>query len=211
MSRLTDHNVALAREIIVRYPRKKSALIPLLHLSQEQNGYVTDEAMRHLAELLNLTPAEVLGTATFYEMFKFEPVGTYVINVCQTMSCALLGAGKLMHHAEEALGIKAGSTTDDGLFTLEPAECQAACTGAPTLQVNYRHRYNVTTDAFDALIDDLRSGALSSEIPPHGTLGRNRQQIPADKFVGAPDPDDVSEGPARVPVSSPANAMEDKS
>ena len=96
MSRLTDHNVALAREIIVRYPRKKSALIPLLHLSQEQNGYVTDKAMRHLAELLDITPAEVLGTATFYEMFKFEPVGTYVINVCQTMSCALLGAGKLM-------------------------------------------------------------------------------------------------------------------
>jgi len=103
-----------------------------------------------------------------------------------------MGAHELMHHAEKKLGIKAGGTTPDGVFTLAHAECQAACTEAPTLQVNYRHRYNVTTDDFDTLIDDLRSGALSGEIPPHGTLGRNRQQIPADKFVGAPDPDDVS-------------------
>lgn len=201
MSRLSDSNVLLAQEIIERYPRKKSALIPLLHLSQEQNGYITDEAMRHLAELLDITPAEVIGTATFYEMFKFEEVGTYVINVCQTLSCALLGAGKLMHHAEEKLGIKAGSTTADGMFTLEAAECQAACTEAPTLQVNYRHRYRVTTADFDAMIDDLREGRLADEIPPHGTLGRHRQHIPADKFVGAPDPDDVTEGPAWIPVS----------
>lgn len=201
MSRLSDSNVLLSQEIIARYPRTKSALIPLLHLSQEQNGYITDEAMRHLAELLDITPAEVIGTATFYEMFKFEEVGTYVINVCQTLSCALLGAGKLMHHAEATLGIKAGSTTDDGMFTLEAAECQAACTEAPTLQVNYRHRYNVTTADFDTMVDDLRSGKLADEIPPHGTLGRNRQHIPADKFVGAPDPDDVTEGPSWIPVS----------
>ncbi len=201
MSRLSISNVALAREIISRYPRKKSALIPLLHLTQEQNGYVTEDAMRHLAELLDITPAEVLGTATFYEMFKFEPVGKYMINVCQTLSCALLGAGKLIHHAEATLGIKAGSTTDDGLFTLEAAECQAACTGAPTLQVNYRHRYNVTIEDFDQMIADLRDGKLDDEIPPHGTLGRNRQHIPADKFVGAPDPDDVTEGPAWISVN----------
>lgn len=200
MSRLTDSNVVLAKEIISRYPRKKSALIPLLHLTQEQNGYVTDEAMKHLSELLDITPAEVIGTATFYEMFKFEEVGTYVINICQTMSCALLGAGALMHHAEEKLGIKAGSTTEDGMFTIEAAECQAACTEAPTLQVNYRHQYRVTTDAFDEMIDDLRAGKLAGDIPPHGTLGRNRQHIPADKFVGAPDPDDVTEGPAWIPV-----------
>lgn len=200
MTRLNETNLATARDIIARYPRKKSALIPLLHLTQEQNGYITDDAMKHLAELLDITPAEVIGTATFYEMFKFEQVGTYVINICQTMSCALLGAGTLMHHAEEKLGIKAGSTTEDGMFTIEAAECQAACTEAPTMQVNYRHQYRVTTDAFDKMIDDLRSGALSAEIPPHGTLGRNRQHIPADKWVGAPDPDDVTEGPAWIPV-----------
>ena len=201
MSRLTDANVAVARDIIARYPRRKSALIPLLHLSQEQNGYITQEAMRHIAELLDVTPAEVYGTATFYEMFRFEPTGRYLINVCGTMSCALTGAGELMHHAEQVLGIKAGSTTPDGLITLQHAECQAACTEAPTLQVNYRHRYRVTNADFDQLVDDLRAGRLDNEIPPHGTLARNRQHIPADKAVGAVSPDDVTSGPVWIEVA----------
>jgi NADH-quinone oxidoreductase subunit E len=201
MSRLTDANVALARDIIARYPRRKSALIPLLHLSQEQNGYVTEDAMRHIAELLDVTPAEVYGTATFYEMFRFQPTGRYLINVCGTMSCALLGAHELMHHAEDVLGIKAGSTTPDGVFTLQHAECQAACTEAPTLQVNYRHRYRVTNADFDQLVDDLRAGRLDNEIPPHGTLARNRQHIPADKAAGAVPPEDVTTGPVWIEVS----------
>jgi NADH-quinone oxidoreductase subunit E len=201
MSRLTDANVAIARDIIARYPRRKSALIPLLHLSQEQNGYITQDAMRHIAELLDLTPAEVYGTATFYEMFRFQPTGRYLINVCGTMSCALMGGHELMHHAEVVLGIKAGSTTPDGLITLQHAECQAACTEAPTLQVNYRHRYRVTTAEFDQLIDDLRAGRLDNEIPPHGTLARNRQHIPADKAVGAVPPEDVTSGPAWIEVA----------
>lgn len=201
MSRLSDANVALAREIIARYPKKKSALIPLVHLSQEQNGYVTEEAMRHVAELIDVTPAEVYGTASFYEMFRFEPTGKYLINICGTMSCALLGAHELMHHAEHVLGIKAGSTTPDGLFTLQHAECQAACTEAPTLQVNYRHRFRVTNADFDQLVDDLRAGKLDNEIPPHGTLGRNRQHIPADKAVGAVHPDDVAAGPVWLEVA----------
>ena len=201
MSRLSDANVASARDIIARYPRRKSALIPLLHLSQEQNGYITQEAMRHIAELLDVTPAEVYGTATFYEMFRFQPTGRYLINVCGTMSCALMGAHELMHHAEDVLGIKAGSTTPDGMFTLQHAECQAACTEAPTLQVNYRHRYRVTNADFDQLVDDLRAGRLDNEIPPHGTLARNRQHIPADKAVGAVSPDDVTTAPVWIEVS----------
>ena len=201
MSRLTDANVALARDIIARYPRRKSALIPLLHLSQEQNGYITQDAMRHIAELLDVTPAEVYGTATFYEMFRFQPTGRFLINICGTMSCALLGAHDLMHHAEDVLGIKAGSTTPDGVFTLQHAECQAACTEAPTLQVNYRHRYRVTNADFDQLVDDLRAGRLDNEIPPHGTLARNRQHIPADKAAGAVAPEDVATGPVWIEVS----------
>jgi NADH-quinone oxidoreductase subunit E len=201
MSRLTDANVTVARDIVARYPRSKSALIPLLHLSQEQNGYITQEAMRHIAELLEITPAEVYGTATFYEMFRFEPTGRYLINVCGTMSCALMGAHELMHHAEDVLGIKAGSTTADGLITLQHAECQAACTEAPTLQVNYRHRYRVTNAEFDQLIDDLRAGRLDFEIPPHGTLARHRQQIPADRAVGAVPPEDVTTPPAWIEVA----------
>ena len=178
MSRLSDHHVIVANDIIARCPRPKSALIPVLHLAQEQDGYVATDAMEHIAELIGITPAEVYGTASFYEMFKFEPVGKYCINVCTNISCQLLGAWELLEHAEERLGIKSGSTTTDGMFTIEDVECIAACTEAPALQVNYRYRYRVTNEDFDALVDDLRNGALDDEIPPHGTLARVRQTTP---------------------------------
>jgi NADH-quinone oxidoreductase subunit E len=176
MARLSETNVAVAKEILGRFPRPKSALIPLLHLAQEQDGHVTTEAMEHLAELIGITPAEVYGTASFYEMFKFEPIGRYCINVCTNISCQLVGGWELLEHAEHSLGIKAGSTTPDGLFTLEDVECIAACTEAPALQVNYRYRYRVTAGDFDEMIADLRAGALHDEIPPHGTLARIRQR-----------------------------------
>ncbi len=196
MSRLNDANIALAKEIIARYPRAKSALVPLLHLAQEQNGYVTNEAMAHLGQLVGVMSAEVYGTATFYEMFRFEPVGKYLINICGTMSCALSGSGELMHHAEGRLGVKAGGTSEDGMFTLAHAECQAACTEAPSLQVNYRYRLRVTTQHFDALIDDLTAGKLSGEIPPHGVLAKVRQYISANRGVGAVAPEMVTQSPS---------------
>jgi NADH-quinone oxidoreductase subunit E len=195
MARLTEENVRLAKEIIARYPRSRSATIPLLHLAQEQDGYVTNEAMVHIGELVGATSAEVLGTASFYEMFKFEPVGRYLINICGTMSCALMGAEDLMHHAEERLGVRLGGTTPDGNFTLERAECQAACTEAPCLQVNYRYRFRVTNDEFDRLVDDLAAGRLDAEIPPHGTVARVRQRVAADRVVGAVAPELVTESP----------------
>jgi NADH-quinone oxidoreductase subunit E len=203
MARLSDANVTLAREIIARYPKARSATIPLLHLAQQQDGFVTNEAMVHIGELVGATAAEVLGTATFYEMFKFEPVGKYLVNICSTMSCALLGADELMHHAEHKLGIKSGGTTPDGLITLSHAECQAACTEAPTLQVNYRYRFRVTNEMFDQLVDDLRAGRLDGEIPPHGTLAKVRQSIPADRAVGAVPPDDVTAEPVWMAVEPP--------
>ena len=175
MSRFSDSNVTLAKEIIGRFPRPKSAVIPLVHLAQEQDGYVTRDAMSHIAELVNVTTSEVYGTATFYEMFKFEPIGKYCVNVCTNIACQLVGGWELLEHAEEKLGIKAGSTTDDGLFTIEDVECIAACTEAPAIQVNYRYRYKVTAENLDQLIDDLRAGRLADEIPPHGTLARVRQ------------------------------------
>ena len=175
MSRLSDANVTLAKEIIARFPRPKSAMIPLLHLAQEQDGHVSNEAMIHIGELLGVTAAEVYGTASFYEMFKFEPIGKYCINICTNISCHLVGSWNLLHHAEDRLGIKAGGTTDDGMFTLEDVECIAACTEAPALQVNYRYRYKVTPANFDQLLDDLRSGRTAAEIPPFGTLSRVRQ------------------------------------
>lgn len=184
MARLSPQNVELAREIIGRYPRSRSALIPLLHVAQEQDGWVTEDAMDHIAELLDLTPAEVLGTCSFYEMFKREPVGRYVINVCAGISCMLRGSDDLLHHAEVTLGIKPGSTTEDGMFSLNEVECIAACDGAPCLAVNYRYRLDVSNVAFDALIDDLRNGRLLNEIPNHGTTTRVRQKTPAERWSG---------------------------
>lgn len=178
MARLTDSNVVIAREIVGRLPRAKSALIPLLHLAQEQDGWVTDEAMAHIAEILDITSAEVYGTATFYEMFKFSPVGKYCINVCTGISCHLTGAWELLEHAQHALDVHVGGTTADGMFTLEGAECIAACTEGPALAVNHRYRYTVTKAQFDELVDDLRAGRLSDEVPPHGTLARIRQRTP---------------------------------
>ena len=200
MARYTVDNVELAREIIGRYPRPKSALIPLLHLAQEQDGYVTDEAMAHIAELVGITPAEVLGTCTFYEMFKLEPVGHYVVNVCTNISCMLTGGEDLLHHAEQTLGIKAGNTTADGLFTIEEVECIAACTESPALQVNYRYFHKVSHDDFDQLVSDLRAGVRTG-IPPHGTLGLVRQHIPADRAAGVALPEGGTE-----PVWLAANA-----
>jgi NADH-quinone oxidoreductase subunit E len=183
VARLTDANVAIAHDIIGRFPRKKSALIPLLHLAQEQDGYVTDDAMAHIAELVEVTPAEVLGTCTFYEMFKREPIGRYCVNICTNISCQLLGGWELLHHAEATLGIRPGGTTPDGLITLEDVECIAACTEAPALQVNYRFRYRVSPADFDRLIADLRAGHLADEIPPHGTLAQVRQHVSPDRWA----------------------------
>jgi len=202
MSRFTVENEGLAREIIGRYPRPKSATIPLLHLAQEQDGYVADDAMEHIAELVGLTPAEVVGTCSFYEMFKREPVGTYLVNVCTNIACQLLGGEELLEHVEETLGVKAGGTTSDGMFTVEDVECIAACTEAPCLQVNYRYRHKISHDEFDRLVADLRAGRLADEIPVHGTLARVRQHIPADRAAGPSSPVGGSE-PAWI-TSRPA-------
>ena len=184
MARLSPANVELAREIAARYPRSRSALIPILHVAQEQDGWLSPEAMEHAAELLDLTPAEVLGTASFYEMFKLEPVGRYLVNVCTNISCLLLGGEELLEHCEQRLGVKAGATTADGMFTVEDVECIAACTEAPCLQVNYRYFHKLTHDGADRLFDDLRAGRLDAEVPPHGTTTRVRQQVAPDRWAG---------------------------
>jgi NADH-quinone oxidoreductase subunit E len=210
MARLDADNLVIAAEIIGRYPRPKSALIPLLHLAQSQDGWVTNEAMAHIAELVGVTPAEVLGTCSFYEMFKREPVGRYLVNVCTNISCQLMGGEELLHHAEQTLGVKAGNTTADGMFTVEDVECIAACTEAPCLQVNYRYRHRITNEQFDQMVDDLRAGRLDQEVPPHGTLARVRQSIPADRAVGPALPEGGSE-PVWMGMNAPAPASDEAS
>jgi NADH-quinone oxidoreductase subunit E len=187
VGRLTPENESLAVEIIARYPRPKSATIPLCHLAQEQDGHLADDSIAHIAQLVGVTPAEVLGTATFYEMFKRKPVGRFVINVCTNISCLLLGGEELLEHAEAALGISSGSTTADGMFTLEDVECIAACTEAPACQVNYRYVHQVTDADFDALVDDLRNGR--TDIPDHGTLGKVRQDLTGDRIANISPPE----------------------
>ena len=191
MARLNPNNLTIAQEILSRYPVPRSALIPLLHLAQEQDGYVTEDAMAHIAELVGVTPAEVMGTCSFYEMLKREPVGDYMVNICNGISCHLLGSSELIHHAEATLGVRPGGTTDDGKITLEAVECIAACTEAPCLQVNYRYRNQVTTEDFDQLVDDLRADTAS--VAPHGQLAKVRQHIGDDRRAGVSPPDGQGE------------------
>ena len=186
MARLNANNLIIAQEILSRYPVPRSALIPLLHLAQEQDGYVTEDAMAHIAELVGVTPAEVMGTCSFYEMLKRAPVGDYMVNICNGISCHLLGSSELIHHAEATLGVRPGGTTDDGKITLEAVECIAACTEAPCLQVNYRYRNQVTTEDFDQLVDDLRDGTAGVAI--HGRLAKVRQHIGDDRRAGVSPP-----------------------
>lgn len=190
MPRLTPDNELLARRTIARYPRPKSATIPLCHLAQEQDSWLSEEAMVHIAELVGCSPAEVLGTASFYEMFKLHPVGRYCVNVCTNISCQILGGEELLEHAEDALGVRSGGTTEDGMFTLEDVECVAACTEAPAVQVNYRYFHQVDTEAFDRLIEELRAGELASVVPDHGTLGRVRQKLDGDRIANITPPED---------------------
>ena len=159
MARLSADMVDRARETIALYPHPRSALIPLLHLAQEQDGHLTEDAMEHVGELLDLTPAEVYGTATFYDMLFTEPVGRHLIAICTNIACLLNGGYELLEHAEDRLGIKTGATTTDGQFTIEEVECIALCGQAPCLAVNWRFFGNVTDEAFDRLVDDLAAGS----------------------------------------------------
>ncbi len=181
MARLSATSLATAQAIIARYPNPRSALVPLCHLAQEQDGYLSNDAMAHVAELIGCTPAEVYGTASFYEMFKLHPCGKYLVGVCTNISCMLAGAYELLEHCEQSLGVEVGGTTADGMFTLEEVECSAACTVAPAVQVNYRYQEQVTPQSFDALVADLRAGKRD-EIPVHGLLAKVRQ-TPTDRWA----------------------------
>lgn len=177
MARLSAENERRAKDLIALYPEARSALIPILHVAQEQEGWLTPDAIAHAAELLGLTAAEVYGTATFYDMLFTHPVGRHLVSVCTNIACLLNGGFELLAHAEKSLGVSAGGTTHDGEFTLEEVECIALCGQAPCLAVNWRFFGSVTNERFDALMSDLRSGALAEEVPPHGTLCRVRRTV----------------------------------
>ena len=177
MSHLEADIRSRAEELVALYPEPRSALIPLCHLAQEQDGWLRPEAVSEIAELCGVTAAEVRGTATFYDMLFVEPVGTYVVAVCTNIACMLGGALELLEHAESTLGVRAGGTTTDGVFTLHEAECLADCDRTPCVQVNHRYVGAQTPASFDTLVEDLKSGRLADTVPTHGTLVRVRRSV----------------------------------
>jgi len=142
-------------EILTRYPTKMAACIPLLHLCQEQNGWISEEVIQWVSKRLDIPPAHVQGVVTFYTLFNQKPVGRHQVWVCRTLPCALRGAGDVLHHCEKKLGIHAGETTPDGRITLRTAECLASCGTAPMMQVDKDYHENLTTERIDKILDSL--------------------------------------------------------
>ncbi|MFD5554881.1 NADH-quinone oxidoreductase subunit NuoE [Streptomyces sp. NPDC127068] len=148
-----------AAELIARYPDSRSALLPLLHLVQAEEGYVTRTGMRFCADVLDLTTAEVTAVATFYSMYRRKQGGDYQVGVCTNTLCAVMGGDAIFESLKEHLGVDNGETTEDGTITLEHIECNAACDFAPVVMVNWEFFDNQTPQSARRLVDDLRTGA----------------------------------------------------
>lgn len=149
-------------ELKARYPegRQKSAILPVLHMAQtELGGWLSVPVMDYVASLLQILPIEVYEVATFYTMFHLKPTGKYVLEVCQTGPCCLLGAEKVIAHLESRLGVKVGETSSDGLFTLKTVECLASCGTGPVLQLGENYLENLTEARMDDILDQLREQA----------------------------------------------------
>ena len=156
----SEPTMAKAQQIISRYPagREKSALLPLLHIAQEEfEGYLSVDVMDYVASLLNIQPIEVYEVATFYSQYYLDPVGKNVIEICRTGPCAICGGEKIQSYLEKKLSIKTGETTPDGLFSLKAVECLGACGSAPVMQVNTEFHEFLDIHKIDEIIADLRS------------------------------------------------------
>jgi NADH-quinone oxidoreductase subunit E len=157
--RFSEEKLKEVQRIIARYPdgRQKSALIPILHLAQEEfGGWLSTATMDYVAELLHLKSIEVYEVATFYSMFNLRPVGKYLLEVCQTGPCMLNGSEEIITYIHEKLGIRPGETTADGLFTLKTVECLGACGYAPMLQLGKHYKEHLTKEKIDALIEESK-------------------------------------------------------
>jgi NADH-quinone oxidoreductase subunit E len=148
-----------AAEIIGRYPRARSALLPLLHLVQSEEGHVSEDGITFCAEQLGLTEADVTGVVSFYTMYKRKPIGEYHVGVCTTALCAVMGGDEILSDLKEHLGVGIDEVTPDGKVSYEHVECNAACDYAPVVMVNWEFFDNMTPAKARNLVDDLRSGA----------------------------------------------------
>jgi len=151
VSTFNEANRQKARAIIDRYPHKRSAVMPLLHLAQDQDGWVSPDAMREIADLVGIEPAQVLGTCAFYTMYKREAVGGLVVSVCTNVSCLVTGGPEILEHLGREYA-------DDPDVHVEEVECLAACGGAPALQVNYEFHENLTTETAVEIIESYKRG-----------------------------------------------------
>ena len=163
---VTARLAADAATIIARYPQSRSALLPLLHLVQAEDGYLTPAGIAFCAAQIGLTDAEVTAVATFYSMYRRTPTGEYLVGVCTNTLCAIMGGDAILESLQDHLGIHAGQTTGDGQVTLEHVECNAACDYAPVVMVNWEFYDNQTPSSARDLVDALRAGA-----PPAPTRG----------------------------------------
>ena len=167
-------NRARFDEIIKRYPpdRKRSAVLPALYLVQQQQGYITANGIRHVAELLEITRADVEDVVTYYSMFYRKPVGKFVLSVCRTLSCAVNGAERVTAALCERLNIKPGQTDPSGTFTLQEVECLGACDRAPVVMVNDAWQENQSPDSVGKLLDDLKTRGESALTGCHHVVER---------------------------------------
>src|SRR5882757_2175292 len=165
MSKFSDEKLKKVAEIVARYPegKHKSALLPVLHLAQDEfGGWLSPETMDYVASLLKLDPIEVYEVATFYSMYNLKPVGRYLFEVCQTGPCMLNGSDQIIDYIKEKLHIGVGETTADGLFTLKTVECLGACGYAPMMQLGKHFREHLTKEKVDQIIEECRSTAAAN-------------------------------------------------
>lgn len=196
---LTDQTRVLAKEIVARYPRPRSALLPMLHLVQSEDGYVSPEGVRFCAEELGLTKAEVGAVATFYTMYKRRPAGDYLVSVCTNTLCDVLGGEEIYRALSEHLGVGHDETTADGKITLEHAECLAACDYAPVVTVNYEFFDQQSVDSATGVVTELQAGR--QPLPTRGAPLCTFKEI-SRQLAGFMDERDgaVGAGPAGEPT-----------
>ena len=185
-------------EIIGRYPKPRSALMPLLHLVQSEEGYVSNDAIKFIADRLQVTETEVTGVVSFYTMYKRRPVGEYHVGVCTNSLCAIMGGDQILATLEEHLGVELDEPTEDGKVSIEHVECNAACDYAPVVMVNWEFFDNQTPESAVALVDDLRAGQPVTPTRGPSRLCTWRQ---ASRVLAGFNDGLAGEGPAAGPAS----------
>lgn len=154
----TPENEEKFQNYVKRYPKIDSCMLPALWLAQEQEGWVSPEAMVYIAERIDKTPVEVYSVATFYTMFNLKPIGKHHIELCKTLSCMLCGSKEIKEYIKQKIGINPGETSEDGLFHLSEVECLGACGGAPMFALNGVYHEKLTFEKVDQLIKECKNG-----------------------------------------------------